>query len=302
VPKEEHKWLIEKTSPVTAHMFGIERYITNHRTNYQEVEIADSSFYGRLLILDGKIQSAQYDEYIYHEALVHPAMLMCPAPRHVLVTGGGEGATLREIFKHPSVEKIVMVDLDREVVELCKKYLPTWHQGSFEDERLELIFMDARQYLEETDQVFDVIISDIPEPVEEGPALKLFTRQYYALIRKRLANGGMIALQAGDCGLPFIEVHSAIKHTLRQEMPFVHTYKAFVPSFNADWGFILAAPEDNSLQTLEELDRLIEERNLGLKFYDGETAAGMFSLPKDIRQKLANEDTILDDDNILTVY
>lgn len=302
MPYEEHKWLIEKTSPVTAHMFGIKSYIKNIKTAYQQVEIADSSLYGRLLILDGKIQSAQYDEYIYHEALVHPAMLMCPAPRRVLVTGGGEGATLREIFKHPSVEKVVMVDLDREVVELCKEYLNDWHRGSFENERLELIFMDARQYLEETDQVFNVIISDIPEPVEEGPALKLFTRQYYALIKKRLAAGGMIALQAGDCGLPFIEVHSAINHTLRQEMPFVHSYKAFVPSFNADWGFILAAPENNSLQSAEELNRLIGERSLELRFYDGETAAGMFSLPKDIRQKLANENTILDDENILTVY
>jgi len=302
VPKEEHKWLIEKTSPVTAHMFGIDSYIKNYKTAYQEVEIADSSLYGRLLILDGKIQSAQYDEYIYHEALVHPAMLMCPAPRRVLVTGGGEGATLREIFKHPSVEQVVMVDLDREVVELCKEYLTDWHRGSFDDERLELLFMDARQYLEETDRVFDVIISDIPEPVEEGPAIKLFTRQYYELIKKRLAAAGIIALQAGDFGLPFIEVHSAINNTLRQEMPFVYSYKAFIPSFNADWGFILAAPENNSLQDSEELENLIKERSLELKFYDGETAAGMFSLPKDIRQKIANENNVLDDNNILTVY
>ena len=302
MPNEEHKWLIEKTSPATAHMFGIESYIKNYKTAYQQVEIAESSFYGRLLILDGKIQSAEYDEYIYHEALVHPAMLMCPAPRRVLVTGGGEGATLREIFKHPAVEKVVMVDLDREVVELCKEYLTKWHQGSFEDKRLELLFMDARQYLEETDQVFDVIVSDIPEPVEEGPAVKLFTRQYYGLIKKRLATDGIISLQAGDCGLPFIEVHSAINHTLRQEMPFVQSYKAFIPSFNTDWGFILAAPCDKNLAGKEEFNAKIKERRLELQYFDGETAVGMFSLPRDIRQILASEKAVLDDDNLLTVY
>ncbi|MGM0652315.1 MAG: fused MFS/spermidine synthase [Bacillota bacterium] len=302
MPNEEHKWLIEKTSPTTAHMFGIERYVKNYKTAYQDVEIAESSFFGRLLILDDKIQSAEHDEYIYHEALVHPAMLMCPSPRRVLFTGGGEGATLREIFKHPSVENVVMVDLDQEVVELCKEYLQYWHQGSFEDKRLELLFMDARQYLEETDQVFDVIISDIPEPVEEGPAVKLFTRQYYALIKRRLAAGGTVSLQAGDCALPFIEVHSAINHTIRQEMPFVHSYKAFIPSFNTEWGFILAAPYDKILANEEIFNDKIMERNLELYFFDGETSAGMFLLPKDIRERLANEKAVLDDDNLLTVY
>jgi len=100
MPYEEHKWFIEHTSPATAHMFGVENFVRSFRTNYQQVEIADTSVFGRILILDGKIQSSAFDEYIYHEALVHPAMLMCPNPRRVLVIGGGEGATLREVLKH----------------------------------------------------------------------------------------------------------------------------------------------------------------------------------------------------------
>ncbi len=299
---DDHKWLIEKTSPYTAHMFSVSSFLVNLKTKYQQVEIAESQLYGRVLILDGKIQSAEFDEYIYHEALVHPAMLTSPRPRRVLITGGGEGATLREVFKHPAVETVVMVDLDKEVVDLCRDYLSRWHAGSFEDKRLNLIHMDAREYLEETDEQFDVIISDIPEPVEQGPALKLFTQQYYELVKKRLAEDGIFALQAGDCGLPFIEVHSAINNTLRQNMSFVQSYRAFVPSFNTDWGYILASPKLLELPTKTSYDRLIADRNLDLKFFDGETANAMFSLPRDIRKRLAEETRIINDDEFLTVY
>ncbi len=299
---DEHKWFIEKTSPHTAHMFSISSFVTSLKTKYQQVEIADSDFFGRMLILDGKIQSSQYDEYIYHEALVHPAMLLNPSPRRVLVTGGGEGATLREIFKHPGVEKVVMVDLDREVVELCREHLGSWHRGSFEDGRLELVYMDARQYLEQSEEQFDIIISDVPEPVERGPALKLFTRQYFDLIKERLASGGVLALQAGDFSLPFIGAHSAIHNTLRQNMALVKSYRAFVPSFNTEWGYILASPGPLEIPGAAEYDRSIEARKLDLKFFDGQSSAGMFALPLDSRKIIAEETEIIDDGNLLTIY
>jgi len=302
MPYEKHKWFVDHTSPGTAHIFGIENYVKSFRTKYQQVEIADTQLYGRILILDGKIQSSESDEYIYHEALVHPAMLLCPAPRRVLVIGGGEGATLREVFRHPTVEKLVMVDLDQEVVELCQVYLEGWHQGSFSDKRLELVYMDARQYLEDSNDLFDVIISDVPEPVEQGPALKLFTQQYYVLIRDRLNKKGIFSMQAGDHSLPFSDAHSAINNTIRQVMPFVRSYRAFVPSFNTEWGFIIASAQDTRLPSPELFDQLIKQRNLTLKYFDGETSAGIFSLPMDIRKHLKKEQRIIDDQNLLTIY
>jgi spermidine synthase len=298
----EHKWFIEHTSPGTAHMFGITNFLKSMRTKYQQVEVADTELFGRILILDGKIQSSAYDEYVYHEALVHPAMLVCPAPRRVLVTGGGEGATLREVFRHPAVEKLVMVDLDREVVEICRELLATWHQGSFEDSRLELLFMDAREYLEQTDLLFDVIISDVPEPVEAGPALKLFTKQYFDLIRKHLAPDGVFSMQAGDYGLPFIDAHSAIYNTVRRVMPFTRSYRSFIASFNTEWGFIIAGGHERELPTAEDYDLLIKERGLDLCYLDGETVRSMFSLPKDIRKRLASETRIIDDTNLIAIY
>lgn len=302
MPSEEHKWFIEHTSPGTAHMFGVVNFLKSLKTKYQQIEVADTDIFGRILILDGKIQSAESDEYIYHEALVQPAMLLNPAPRRVLVIGGGEGATLREVLKHSLVEELVMVDLDQQVVDICRELLPSWHQGSFEDQRLKLFYMDARDFLESKEQLFDVIISDVPEPVESGPALKLFTRQYFELVKKRLAPQGLLALQAGDYGLPFIDAHSSIYNTIRQVMPFVQSYRAFVPSFNTEWGFIIASIDQTYLFAPEKIDLLIKERNINLKYFDGETYKSIFALPKDIRKLLAEENKVIDDQNIITIY
>jgi len=302
LPSEKHKWYLDHTSPGTAHMYGIENYIISFQTGYQQVEIADTEMYGRILFLDGKVQSAESDEYIYHEALVHPAMLMCPAPQRVLVIGGGEGATLREVLKHPSVEQLIMVDLDREVVVKCRTYLESWHKGSFDHEKVTLHFMDAREYLENERDPFDVIISDVPEPVEEGPALKLFTTQYFALIKSRLSKHGVFSLQAGDTCLPLIDSHSAINNTIKKVMPFVKPYRAFVPSYNTEWGFILAAPYKAELPSEHAFNHLLQERKLVLHYFDGETARAMFSVPKDMRRRLDEETKIIDDDNLMSIY
>lgn len=299
----EHKWFIEHTSPSTAHMFGVKEFVYSGRTRFQQVEIVDTHFYGRCLILDGKIQSAEYDEYIYHEALVHPAMLMHTQPRRVLVIGGGEGATLREVLRHPGVEEAVMVDIDETVVALCREHLESWHRGSFADPRLELLHMDARLYLEENERRFDVIIVDLPEPVEEGPSRRLFTRQFYELIRTRLAGEGLISLQAGDFSLAFLESHSAIYNTIRQVMPLVRSYHVFVPSFNTDWSFALASPAlDPGRFGPELIDRRIAERGLELRYYDGETHRGMFAVPRDIRARRDADRTVIDDDRLITIF
>lgn len=302
MPADKHIWYFDHTSPSTAHMYGIENYVKSFKSQYQKVEIADTELFGRILFLDGKIQSTESDEYIYHEALVHPAMLMHPSPRRVLVIGGGEGATLREALKHPSVEEMIMVDLDREVVEDCQNFLESWHRGSFDHEKVTLHFMDARDYLEKEKGVFDVIISDVPEPVEEGPALKLFTTQYFTLIKDRLSSKGVFALQAGDTSLPFIASHSAINNTLKQVMPFVKPYRAFVPSFNTEWGFILAVPFNTKLLAAEEVDRLVKDRKLDLNYLDGETTLSIFTIPKDMRNILDGETTIIDDDKLMPIY
>jgi spermidine synthase len=303
LPSNEHKWYIEYSSPYTAHIFTIEDYVIIAKTKFQQVEIADTYLYGRCLFLDGKIQSAAFDEYIYHEALVHPVMLIHPMPKRILVIGGGEGATLREVFKHPSVDQVVMVDIDQEVVELCRRHLRDWHRGSFEDSRLELHFADAREFIRQNETCYDIIISDLPEPVEDGPSVKLFTRQFYELVKDRLNPGGLLALQAGDFCLSYIKAHCAIYNTIKQVMPAVYSYHIYIPSFNSDWGFLIAARDgDLSAVTPELIDSRIAERQLDLRFYDGQTHRGMFSISLDIRNLRDRETTVIDDQEPFTIY
>ena len=285
-------------------MHGVERFIYSGQTKYQTVEIIDTDFYGRCLILDGKIQSSQYDEYIYHETLIQPAMILHPAPKNVMIVGGGEGAVLREILRHPSVEQIVMVDIDREVVELCKEYLPEWHQGAFSDPKVQVHYMDARKYLKKTDEIFDIIFMDLTEPLDDGPSYLLFTKQFYKIASERLAADGLIALQAGSFNPRLIECHAAICNTLTTAFPIVRSYWNFIPSYDSTWGFALAAKTLDPLQIAEEeINRRLKERKITeLKFYDGETHRAMFAIPKDIRKAKEQEKRIIEDDRPLITY
>jgi spermidine synthase len=285
-------------------MHGVERFVFSSKTKYQVVEIIDTEFYGRCLVLDGKIQSSEHDEYIYHETLIQPAMILHPEPKSVMIIGGGEGAVLREILRHPSVEQIVMVDIDREVVELCKEYLPSWHQGSFNDPKVKVLYMDARKYLQKTDDVFDIIYMDLTEPIDDGPSYLLFTKQFYQLVSDRLADDGIIALQAGSFNPRLLECHAAVCNTLATSFPVVRSYHSFIPSYDAVWGFALASKVHDPLElSISEVDKRITARGIEeLKYYDGETHQTMFSIPKDVRTAKEKEKRIIADDRPLITY
>ena len=156
-----------------------------------------SEVYGRSLLLDGKTQSTERDEHIYHESLVHPALLLHPEPRDIFIGGGGEGGTLRETLAHGTVGRVTMVDLDEQVVALCREHLPRHHQGAFDDPRATVIHTDARKYLEADSKQYDVMIMDLVNPLEGGPAYLLYTEEYYNIARARLKPGGILATQSG---------------------------------------------------------------------------------------------------------
>lgn len=297
----EWKWFIEFTDPTQAHMHGVKRYIYSGKTAYQNVEIIETVFFGRCLILDGKIQSSEYDEHIYHESLIHPAMIMHPEPQEVVVLGGGEGGALREILKHPSVTELLMVDIDREVVSLCEKYLPEWNGGAYKDPRTELLFMDARKYMENNHKRWDVIVIDITEPLDDSLAYMLFTREFYQLLTQRLKKNGIIALQAGNLNPRLLQCHSAIYNTLKQVFRYVDSYGAFIPSYDTVWGFLLASHELNAgVISQEAVDNMIARREIkDLKYYDGLTHIHIFTLPRNLRILRSREKRIIEDQNPL---
>jgi len=293
-----YKWFFETTTPAEGHMHAIKRTVVEARTKFQHVEIMETTSYGKVLILDGRIQSSQTDEFIYHEALVHPGMLATEAPpRSALVIGGGEGATLREVLKYPSIARAVMVDIDGEVVELCKKHLPEMHRGAFEDKRTEVRAEDARGYLEKTSDRFDFITVDLVEPLEEGPACMLFTKEFYTLVRDRLTPAGAMTMQAGMTKLGELAFYTALHRTLREVFAVVAGYQTFISCFGTPWGFITATKKvDPRRLDAPTVDKLIAERVKGpLDYWDGQTHQHAFSLPKFIRKAIDAQTRVVTD-------
>ncbi len=303
VQPNAYKWFFETTTPVEGHFHAITRTVFALRTKFQQMEILETASYGKCLVLDGRIQSSAADEFVYHETLVHPAMILHPRPETALVIGGGEGATLREILRYPSIRKAVMVDIDEAVVDACRQHLPEMHRNAFADPRTELRHEDARGYLETTRERFDVAIVDLTEPLEEGPACLLFTREFYGLLSARLTAGGTLALQAGMTKVGELDFYSAMARTLREVFPVVAPYQSYISCFGTPWGFIVAAKagEPGALSP-DVVDRRVRERVTGeLGFYDGLAHQHMFSLPKHIRQALARCRRVITDAEPLLV-
>jgi len=298
------KWFCDRISRDLIQLHSIEEVLYTGQTKFQSIEIIRSGSFGKCLVLDGKIQSSEADEFIYHEALVQPSMIAHPRPETIFIAGGGEGATLREVLSHNTVKRAVMVDIDEEVVAICQKFLPSHSQGSFEDKRTELHHVDARGYLANSGEKFDIIIIDLPDPIEEGPAYLLYTQEFYQLVRDRLTDNGIICVQAGSAAWNELLNFAAVNNTLKSVFPIVCPYQVDVPCFGGPWGFCLASLNLNpALLSASEVDSRISARSLNsLKFYDGLTHQGMFSLPKHLRSELSKQRRLITDNTPLYTY
>jgi spermidine synthase len=303
-PDNKHKWFHDHISLDLTMLHSIKERIYSGRTKFQSIEIINTGSFGVCLILDGKIQSSEADEFIYHEALVHPAMLIHPQPEKVFIAGGGEGATLREVLTHKTVKRAVMVDIDEEVVDLCRRFLPSWHQNAFDNPRAELHFADARKYLEESSDKFDVVIIDLVDPLEGGPARLLYTKEFYQTVKQKLEPDGIMSVQAESAEWMNLDNFTAIANTLRSVFRLACPYQVQIPSFLGLWGFVSASQSlDPAELTPEEIDTRISQRiSKELKSYDGLTHQAMFTIPKHIRQQLAASKRIITDKEPIAAY
>ncbi|MBS0017385.1 MAG: polyamine aminopropyltransferase [Arthrospira sp. SH-MAG29] len=284
-------WMTEYITPWDIYAHGVIDILAHQKTPYQEMYIVETGAYGKALVLDGKWQSCTGDEFLYHEPLVHPGMVIQGKPEKVLVLGGGEGATIREVLRWKTVDRVVMVDIDGDVVEACRQYLPEMHQNAFEDPRTELVVGDALEFLDTTDQKWDVIISDLSDPIEEGPSFKLFTKEYFENIRRVLADDGIFVIQAGPVAPGNLNLHVRIVNTVNAVFPHVQSYTSFIPTYGAPWGFAIASenPIDPYPQP-EKTDEILQEHTVGgMRMFDGTTLLGLFQLPRHLREAIAAE-------------
>jgi len=284
-------WMYEYITPFDFYGHGISRVLACRKTAYQEMYIVESGTYGKALVLDGKWQSCTGDEFLYHEPLVHPAMLLHGRPRRVLILGGGEGATAREVLRWNSVEQVVMVDIDGEVVEACREHLPEMHRAAFDDSRLEVVIGDALEYLGRSARAWDVIISDLSDPIEDGPSFKLFTREYFEEAKSRLLGDGVFVLQAGPVSPVELRLHARLVRTMASVFDHVQSYVTYVPSYAVPWGMVLGSGRPiDPRPAPETTDRQLAEWTTGgLRMFDGTTLLGMLQVPAHLRRAIRDE-------------
>ncbi len=207
------------------------------RSRYQTIEVLDTEDFGRLLALDGLVMTTEADEFYYHEMLVHPGAVLAPRLERVLIIGGGDGGTLREVARYPEPQRLVMVELDEAVVQAARRYLPTL-ASAFDDPRLDLQFLDGARFLETTRESFDLVLVDSPDPI--GPAEVLFSEGFYARVREHLTETGILVAQTESP----VYHRDLIENTARRLKALFATvlfYTAPVPTYPSGfWSFALA--------------------------------------------------------------
>ena len=293
MPKTENsQWYVERVADGEIHGHTLTATLAQGRSSFQAYAIVVSPLFGKMLVLDGDTQSAALDERIYHESLVHPACAAAGRPERALILGGAEGASLRELLRVPSIKKVTMVDIDGEVVDACRRHMPEWSAGAFDDPRTDLVIGDAKAYVESGDERFDVIVGDLTEPLEDSPSYGLHTVGFYGRIRARLAPGGIYALQASMAGPHNSATHARMIATLRAAFATVAPYSIYVPAFDTEWGFALCGDDVDPLTERAAAKAQEFASALGLSHYDGQTHARMFNLPRHLRDAYARESRV----------
>ena len=266
---------------------GVSEVLAQGETAFQEYIFFKSPDHGVCIALDGDVQSCEADEGIYHEALVHPAMLAHPNPQSVLIMGGGEGATAREVLAHDSVKKVVMIDIDEEFVTLCKTYVKSWGESAFSDPRLEVLYMDINEYLAKTTEKFDVVIGDLIDVDDwESDVASLYSQDLYTRLKRVLNAKAIVATQGGALGVRESLNHKHIRQKMGSVFRDVKSYGVVIPSFYHLWGFLIAGDDLSFMEhsfgeRFRERAEGLEMRALGI-----EALIASFSLPLKITNTL----------------
>jgi spermidine synthase len=249
------------------------------QSEFQEISIVTTEALGRMLLLDGMIMTTERDEFIYHELITHIPLLAHPVPKKVLVIGGGDGGTIREVLKHPSVEKAVLCEIDGDVIDVCKKYLPTI-AGKLDDPRVEIVVRDGAAYIAEHKNEFDAILIDSTDPI--GPGEKLFTKEFYEGVKAALTENGVMACQS-ESPVAVPDECRRINSLLRSVFPYVQTYAACVPTYpSGQWSWTFCSKGNRPLDSINE--DVAMKIAAQARYYNREVHQAVFALPNYMRE------------------
>ena len=258
--------------------FAINKLLFEHKTAHQHLVIFENTRFGRIMALDGIIQTTEGDEFIYHEMLTHVPLFAHGNARDVLIIGGGDGGILREVVKHQAVQHITQVEIDEDVINTCREYLPNHSQGAFDDSRLELVIDDGMAFVNRTEQRYDVIISDSTDPI--GPGEILFSSTFYENCKRCLKPGGLFVAQNG---VPFMQPDELTTSTKRLQPLFADTtfYTIAVPTYVGGLMTLAWATDDTSLRatSLDTLASRYHSAGITTHYYTPALHQAAFALP-----------------------
>jgi spermidine synthase len=283
--------LLEWQNDNSAYGFKAVRRLETVRTPHQMLEVFDTPQWGKLFRLDGSYMTSERDEFFYHEPIVHAAAIAHPSPRSALVVGGGDGGSSEELLKHPSMQRVVMAELDPEVIRVAREHFGAVHRGVFDDPRLELRIGDAWQYVAELasqpqGERFDLIVLDLTDP--DTPARRLYTPEFFRMARAVLAPAGVLSLHIGSPVFNPERVRELIA-ILSEVFQLVRPLGLYVPLYGSYWGMACASDTLDPLAVdPDAVERRLADRGIGeLDYYNGDVHRALFALPNFYRKLIA---------------
>lgn len=276
-------WFIEDfEGKVGGLSFKVDKVLYKGQSEYQDIKVVENSFFGRVLLLDDIVMLSDKDEFYYHDMLVHVPMVCARSPRHVLVIGGGDGGTVREVLKHPGVERVVLCEIDAMVIDVAKRYFPSL-SASLDDERVEIVNKDGSKYIKQFHESFDCICIDSTDPI--GPGEKLFTKDFYSDVKKALRQDGCMSAQSESPAWSLDEV-IRIRGNIASAFGNAHVYTAPTPCYPSGfWSFTLALVKDKDPEVDFDLGRAKDIAKL-CRYYNPSIHRSSFALPNFIVQEL----------------
>lgn len=269
-------WYTEDQNNILRYSYRVNQSLHVEKTPFQHLAILDTVGFGRMLVLDGIVQTTVWDEFIYHEMIAHVPLNTHANPAKVLIIGGGDGGTAREVVRHPRVEKAIMVEIDERVVAAARQYLPEL-SAELDNPKLDLRFADGIKHIAESRNEYDVIIIDSTDPV--GPAVGLFSREFYGQVYEALKEDGLFVAQT-ESPLFNADVVTRIYRDLSQIFPIVRPYFACIPSYPGGlWSFTLGSKKYDPLAVTPE-----SIPALNYRYYNAEVHRAAFALPQFLRE------------------
>jgi spermidine synthase len=273
--------LEEHLTPTHSMMVSARRLLHEERSAHQTIQVHDTPDFGVVLRLDDAMMTSERDDFIYHESLVHPSALSHPAPRSALIIGGGDGGAARELLKHPSIERVTVIELDERVVEVSKRWLPSVESGVFSDPRVNLVIGNGLQEIDAQAGLHDLVVMDLPDPA--GAVTALYEERFLERCRACLRKGGRFVLHLGS-PVSHPDRVASIYRCLRRIFTFATPYLTFLPLYGSIWTMASCSDEsDIAAIDPDGIEERLEARAIrGLRHYNGRVHHGAMALPNHV--------------------